>query len=916
MKKPPVLAMGSRTVNLLLLVIVSAAGCAAPRRAAPATAPSVASVSATKTNDKALLTLEQIQPPLTLAAATQPSVQATTQATVQAVARPSLDAIELFARARDASAQGQRYMAITQLEKAIGIDPQSYELRFELGKAYLAISHVDERAAESFEKAAAIQPDHLDLQTQLGRQYLARGDLKKGIERLRLALLTSEYRSDEGGAAVADFLLARALKEAGYDRAALDRYQVLLDRFKSPSLRIRQNPELTYLISRPEVMYEQIGELYERNGAYAEALKAYTPAAEHDPTNINLQSRVARTLASLGRRDEALSKAADLIVRARATPESLELLRDVCRRLQLAGGEIDALQQLHRDRPQDRAVLGALADSLLAQHRNGDAERLLAAAWQKSPGDIPLTRRLFALYKQRDDVPDAARLLVVALARDPDTLRNLSPLWNALLRSGQRNRLRLPALQAMPFPANAEASRQFWISRIAELFHRDALARSALQRSIRSTPPFAPAFRALLAQTWAQDELSAEQKIAAGDRLADLAAAGDAALASELRGLSLLNQKKLAEASAMLQRAIEQGSRSPDLFLAHAVAARKPGKDPQFEQAVWKLISDRPMYEDAYAILFRYYADSDVGSLQQAMKVLSTWLGNDPQSLSARLVEANVDTQLGQTADADNILQQLFAQDPDNPEVLEGLRQFYTQTRRLDQFIAKLEDYRAQHPQDTDVVAKLVGVYSEQKRVAEATRVLDSTRTATASDPDLLYNLAQIHARLDQKQACEDVLQQIVRLDPAHASASNDLGYTWADQGKRMAEAESLIRVAVAAEPDNESFLDSLGWVLYKRGKFDEARSYLEQAVGPAAFPDPIVLDHLGDTFYRLSRNTDAARQWQRSLKGIGEGETDRDDLKALRLQLLQKIKAAETNKPVQVAPTVESAAATVQAKQ
>ncbi|HSV13717.1 MAG TPA: tetratricopeptide repeat protein, partial [Tepidisphaeraceae bacterium] len=114
----------------------------------------------------------------------------------------------------------------------------------------------------------------------------------------------------------------------------------------------------------------------------------------------------------------------------------------------------------------------------------------------------------------------------------------------------------------------------------------------------------------------------------------------------------------------------------------------------------------------------------------------------------------------------------------------------------------------------------------------------------------------------------------------------------------------------------NESFLDSLGWVLYKRGKFTEARKYLEQAVGPAAFPDPVVLDHLADTLYRLSQNADATKLWQRSLKGIGEGEPDRDDLKQLRIQLIQKIKDAEANKPVEVAPTVEGTTSTAQAKQ
>jgi predicted Zn-dependent protease len=898
-----------RIRHLLLGLLAVSAGCASAHRStaiAPATTQVTATTATQPVDPKAYLALNQIEPvPHLPAPATEPST------------RPALDAVALFARARDAMNQGQRYTAITNLEKAIALDPQSFDLRYELGKAYLAVSPVDDRALDAFAHAAAIDPNHLDLQIQLGRLYLTKGQLTKGLNHLRLALQTSQYETDDGEAAVADFFLARALKEAGYDRAALDEYDVLLKRLKDPSLEVRQNPELSYLVGRPELMYEQIGELYERHGAYEEALRAYEPAAQNDPKNVELQSRIARVLASLGRRDEAMTKTVALIVSSGASPESLALLKDVCQRLNLPGGDIAALQQLHQDRPQDRAVLSALIDALIAQHRNLEAERLLAAAWERMPGDVQLTRRLVALQRQRDADDDAARVLVISLAKNPDALRNLTPLWNELLRPSQRNRLRLSTLQQMRFAPDAEAAKQFWISRIADLFHRDALAKSALEQSTKSTPPFAPAYRALLAQTWSLDELSVEQKIAASQRLADSAAAGgDAALASELQGLALLNQKQNPQAAELLAKSMQQGGKSPDLLLAYAVAGRTPGKDAKFEQLLWKLVSDYPLYEDGYAILFRYYADPDVNALNQAMKVLSTWLGADPQSLSARIVEASVDSQLGQDRDAERILQRLFTEDPDNPEVLEGLRAYYAHTGHLDQFINQLEEYRAKHPQDTDVVAKLADVYADQKRLGDATRVLDATRAAVADDPDLLYNVAQLYAHFDQKQTTEDVLQQVVRLDPTHPSASNDLGYTWADQGKNMATAEQLIRVAVAAEPDNESYLDSLGWVLYKRGKFDEARKYLEQAVGPAAFPDPVVLDHLADTLYRLHQTADAAKLWQRSLKGIGEDEPDRDDLKQLRLQLREKIKAVEANKPVDVAPTVESAAATVQAKQ
>src|SRR5262249_55641188 len=157
-----------------------------------------------------------------------------------------------------------------------------------------------------------------------------------------------------------------------------------------------------------------------------------------------------------------------------------------------------------------------------------------------------------------------------------------------------------------------------------------------------------------------------------------------------------------------------------------------------------------------------------------------------------------------------------------------------------------------------------------------------------------------------------------VSIDPRHASANNDLGYTWADAGKNLERAEQMIRLAIQQEPDNESFLDSLGWVLYKRGEFAAARKYLEQAAAPASFPDPVVLDHLGDTLYRLSDTSAAAQTWTRAksrLDALNEAGIRRDDLVQLKLTLQQKLKLAAANQPVTVAPTASSPATPDQAK-
>ena len=156
-------------------------------------------------------------------------------------------------------------------------------------------------------------------------------------------------------------------------------------------------------------------------------------------------------------------------------------------------------------------------------------------------------------------------------------------------------------------------------------------------------------------------------------------------------------------------------------------------------------------------------------------------------------------------------------------------------------------------------------IYLSQGNTDAAVRVLDQALAASnGKDADLLYQVAHLYDEVDQKQVTEQVLQQVVNLDPKNSSACNDLGFTWADQGRNLDQAAALIEVAVAEEPDNEASSTDMGWVLYKQGRYDQAAVYFQKAIGPALQPDPVILDHFGDVLYRQGRKDEAARQWQR----------------------------------------------------
>src|SRR5690606_17671982 len=91
-------------------------------------------------------------------------------------ARPPLDAIELFARARGEIHENRYFTAVGYLERAILLDAESYELYCALGEAHLGSNPSSSRAIEAFEKAAELRPGSIDVRLNLARLYAARDD--------------------------------------------------------------------------------------------------------------------------------------------------------------------------------------------------------------------------------------------------------------------------------------------------------------------------------------------------------------------------------------------------------------------------------------------------------------------------------------------------------------------------------------------------------------------------------------------------------------------------------------------------------------------------------------------------------------------------------------------------------------------
>ncbi len=119
-------------------------------------------------------------------------------------------------------------------------------------------------------------------------------------------------------------------------------------------------------------------------------------------------------------------------------------------------------------------------------------------------------------------------------------------------------------------------------------------------------------------------------------------------------------------------------------------------------------------------------------------------------------------------------------------------------------------------------------------------------------------------------------LEQVLDEFPDDPGANNDLGYLWADNNQHLQRALRMIQLAVAAEPENDAYRDSLGWVLFRLGRFGEALVELQKATS-GENPEGEVLDHLGETYVKLGQIAEAKAAWKRAAEAFQKaGETEK----------------------------------------
>ncbi len=271
----------------------------------------------------------------------------------------------------------------------------------------------------------------------------------------------------------------------------------------------------------------------------------------------------------------------------------------------------------------------------------------------------------------------------------------------------------------------------------------------------------------------------------------------------------------------------------------------------------------------------------------------------DPAKDDARLLIAGMMVQAGHIDDAIALYKSIKTDSPGYAEAQRSAAELLEKEGKLEDSIALLEE-NYKNTKDVENIVQIGDVYrrAEQhdKAIKAYDRAIDAMGGKVSSDHwVILYARGMSYEQLGNSKKAEEDLMAALEFQPDHPYLLNYLGYSWADQGKKLNESLEMIQKAVTLKPDDGYIVDSLGWVYYKVGRYDEAVAELERAVELVPY-DPIINDHLGDAYWNVGRKNEARFQWARALNH------SKDSVDISKLQEKIDIGLVKADKPLKEA--------------
>ena len=602
-------------------------------------------------------------------------------------------------------------------------------------------------------------------------------------------------------------------------------------------------------------MYEEMVTAYGRSDLANKSIEEYRLAIDADPSSEFLTSGLAELYVKTGRIRDAVLEAQDIIKRDPNNLEAHKLLGRIYLRslgdmpggngsenvLKLAIEQYEQIVKIEPDSVDDHLLLGRL------YRLNSDlqkAESELKTAVKLDPSSEEAVTTLAMLYTDEGDTSHALQVL----ASVPDAARS-AKLYSAL--------------------GAAYEQRKEYKSAIDAYKHAIVLDRDNLD-----------AIRGL-----AENYMNDGQMDAALDQYKVIADANPEDAQTYLRMSEIYRRQgkydqaleNLKKADTMVPDSMEvpynmaavyqaQGRYDDAIKLLQDLLKKTEKSDSSSSQADR---NNRAIFIERLGMVYREQENYSA-AVETFRKMLT--LGDDNTRSGYQEI---IDTyrEAKQWPQATAVAKEAVQKLPNDRDMRMVLDSQLADTGEADKALADARSMLKGGPEDREVYLRLGIMYTRVKRYKEAEDALNAASEKSTKAEDKAYvsflrgDLYQRQKMFDQADAeFRKVLASTSPTDPSNAATLNYLGYMNADRGVKLDESLNLIKQALSFEPNNGAYLDSLGWVYFKLGKYDLAEESLTKAAVHMG-SDPTVQEHLGDLYQKTGRLKQAAIHWDRAVQ-------------------------------------------------
>ena len=339
------------------------------------------------------------------------------------------------------------------------------------------------------------------------------------------------------------------------------------------------------------------------------------------------------------------------------------------------------------------------------------------------------------------------------------------------------------------------------------------------------------------------------------------------------------------KAIEIYQKALKDFPNDPSIQYGLAEYYRKKKDMAKYDEYIRKAILNREFDDETQTtILFSYLQELNADSVRkkESLGITEQLAAQHPENPQILTLFGEVLLENDSTARAVEQFKKALAIDPARFNVWQRLMFTYTDRKDADSLIKYSEKAMRYFPNQA-MVHYLNGIGHFNKKsypaaIKSINRAIDlQPEDNAALLSDMYSSLGDIYNTTKDHKLSDSSYEKSLRLNPKNPTVLNNYAYYLSERGIRLDDAEKMSKESLELRPGEATFLDTYGWILYKQGKYEGAKKYIEDALKANPEADGTLWEHLGDIYFKLGDANKAVENWKKAKeKGTENTQIDK----------------------------------------